>query len=231
MKSLRVSVVMSIFILSLGMLTLFVTAVSRTAAAPAEQSGVSPERAGEEEAARPGESFGPDDTGGPDAFGYTFIDSDEPGGPIYSFVEISSTGTAFPLPLSSLEGPLSLGFDFNFYGVNSSEVSAASNGYLWFNNGVSHVVDSSPDCPLPNTLGNENYIAALHDNLDGNQNVPNGMGYYQAFAPGFCPYGGYGGACFIVEWDGTYHDATTARRSSAPRSEVRPGGDPGVEGR
>ncbi len=139
---------------------------------------------------------------------YTLIDSTEPGGPLYSWVEISGTGAPHALPDDSLSGPAGLGFTFNFYSNTYTGTFLASDGYLWFDDGASHVSDPSNDCPLPNALGNENFIAAVWDDLDGQQNLPYGVGYTQPFNAGACPYPGYSGACFVAEWRGVWHDGT-----------------------
>lgn len=176
-----------------------------TAEASAEPAGAEP-AAGMETGGSASPEGAVEDAGGPDAFGYTYLDSDEAGGPIVSWVEISSTGTSFSLPDSALEGPVDLGFSFDFYGRPYTTTHIASNGYLWFDNGSTHFTDPDSDCPLPNSSGNENIIAAIWDDLDGQQATPFGLGYYQAFPAGSCAYDDYLGACFVAEWSGTYHD-------------------------
>ena len=152
--------------------------------------------------------FGPEDTGGPDTFGYTFRDSAEPNGPVFSWVNISGTGTALDLTTGSGDnrhGPLPLGFTFNYYGTDYTDVWFGADGWLTVGAADPGTNDNSNDCPLPSQNGNENVIGGIWDNLNAAMTTPNGNGYYQAFPAGSCPYGGYPGACFVAQWQGTYY--------------------------
>jgi hypothetical protein len=107
--------------------------------APA-RTGVSPAR----RQARPEQSKdGPDLTagtgfaplrglGGPDAFGYRWIDSDELGGPTFDWVEIVGTGTHVTLGDDDYEAGVPVGFDFPFYGGSFNTVDIGSNGMVGF---------------------------------------------------------------------------------------------------
>ena len=61
-------------------------------------------------------------TGGPDAYGYTFIDSDEPGGPVYSWVDILGTGTDTGIGDDG-DVTIELPFTFYFYGNAYTDVT------------------------------------------------------------------------------------------------------------
>ncbi|MCI0395891.1 MAG: DUF11 domain-containing protein [Chloroflexi bacterium] len=152
-----------------------------------------------------GEPLAPEDTGGPDNFGYTFRDSAEPNGPTLDWVDISATGTALVLGSDSRHGPLSLGFTFNYYGADATAVWLGSDGWLTGGAADPGSNDNSNDCPLPSQNGNENVIGGIWDNLDALFTTPNGVAYYQSFAAGSCPYDGYGGACFVAQWQDTYY--------------------------
>ena len=117
-------------------------------------------------------------SGGPDGFGYTFVDSNEPGGPAFGLIDITATGTAV------LVGTVDDGGDdiaavvdltaggspgFSLYGVTYPALVMTSNGYL-----TTDVDDPgndiSNDCPVPQnpsvpvgTTGARLY--ALHDDL------------------------------------------------------------------
>ena len=61
--------------------------------------------------------------GGPDPFGYKWIDSDEPGGPPYEFTDISGSGTVVSLSPTGTFDPrdegmatVNMPFSVNFYG-------------------------------------------------------------------------------------------------------------------
>jgi len=69
-------------------------------------------------------------SGGPDDFGYTFKDSEELDGPVYEFEDISATGTPLALADDAMSAALPIGFSFNYYGVDYTEVYVSSNGFI-----------------------------------------------------------------------------------------------------
>jgi len=100
-------------------------------------------------------------TGGPDAFGHRWIDSDEPGGPVFDWRDISGVGTALSLGDNDYAS-VALPFAFPFYGIIQSEVKISSNGYLTF--GIDGT-DSSND-PIPSSNQPNDFIAPFWDDLD-----------------------------------------------------------------
>jgi subtilisin family serine protease len=101
-------------------------------------------------------------SGGPDVYGYTWRDSDEPTGPAFGWVDITSVGT--PVNLTGDDqnvAGIPLGFNFPFYGGTFSSVNVCTNGWLSFTNTTSDYTND----PLPNTAAPENLLAAFWDDL------------------------------------------------------------------
>jgi hypothetical protein len=105
--------------------------------------------------------------GGPDAFGYRWIDSDEPGGPAFHWIDISDTGT--PIPFSAFSDEENLGlpigfpFPYPFYGNGFFGLRVCTNGWLSFTS-TATLFDNQP---LPNSdpAVPENLLAVLWDDL------------------------------------------------------------------
>ena len=112
--------------------------------------------------------------GGPDAYGYEWIDSNEPGGPAFSWVDISGDGTE--VSLSDDDGTtVPLPFTFEFYGEPKTEISISSNGYLTFGSDASSLGNSE----LPNPESPNDLIAMYWDDLDpGDSQGGGGSIYY-----------------------------------------------------
>ena len=88
--------------------------------------------------------------GGPDAFGYAWADSDEPGGPAYRWVDISETGTEIEMADDD-QATVALPFAFPFYGAEQAEVTIVSNGYLTFGaQQISFRNEPIPTADVPN---------------------------------------------------------------------------------
>ena len=119
----------------------------------------------------------PERSGGPDAFGYRFDDSDTPGGPTFSWIDVRTSGGSL-IPMSGDDansGPFPIGFSFPFYGSNFSAFRVCTNGFLSFTSTLNTWIN----LPLPNAAASapENLLAAFWDDLSFN-GVPSV--YYQA---------------------------------------------------
>ncbi len=128
-----------------------------------------------------------DGSGGPDVYGYRWIDSDEPGGPTYDWTDISATGTAVFTVNSDdrNSGPLPIGFDFPFYGNSFGTFNVCSNGWISFTSTSTALSNQQ----LPNGGAPENLLAAFWDDL--NVRVTDGAGVYYL----------YDGSKLIVQYD------------------------------
>ncbi len=88
-------------------------------------------------------------TGGPDASGYYWIDSDTISGPQYLWVDIATNGTALGTG-DDARYSFTLPFNFNFYGTNYTTVWVCTNGWLSFGN--------DPGTSTPNNLSIPNSV-------------------------------------------------------------------------
>lgn len=107
-------------------------------------------------------------SGGPDAYGYTWITSADPGGPTYNWVDITSrpgvqtvTGLADDNSAASM---VNLGFSFHYYWSDYSSLKVGSNGWVSFNN-VSNIASCFPTIPTTGGPG-DNLLAPLMSDLN-----------------------------------------------------------------
>ena len=150
-----------------------------------------------------------DGMGGPDGFGYRWIDSDEPGGPTYSWVDISSVGTSLFMGDDDNQGPFNLGFDIDFYGNTYNSVRVCSNGWISFTSTVTNYTNEA----IPTSFEPNNAIYAFWDDLY----PPSGgtIHYYSDVANNQ----------FIVQWTNIQHypggtPAETFQIILTPNNEV-----------
>lgn len=143
--------------------------------------------------------------GGPDAFGYTFTDSNEAGGPSFQWLDISGTGTALTLTDDSSAGPFSLPWPFPFYGTPQTQVWVGSNGLLTFGAGSSSYANQA----LPDAADPDGLVALFWDDLNpasgGTVYVGSSGGRWVCQFHNVREYGGAGTlrAQVVLEADGT----------------------------
>ena len=101
--------------------------------------------------------------GGPDDFGYIWIDSDETGGPAFTYTDISSTGTpVFGIADDNIVGPFNIGFEFYFYGEIKTQFWINSNGCIGFTS--NYITLQNTSIPGNSSVYND-FIAWMWDDL------------------------------------------------------------------
>lgn len=103
--------------------------------------------------------------GGPDAYGYTWIDSNEPGGPVYNWIDITASGT----PVTGLTDDnsaafINMGMDFHYYWGDYNALKIGSNGWMSFEN-VANIAHCFPTIPSPGGAG-DNFLAPYMTDLN-----------------------------------------------------------------
>ncbi len=109
------------------------------------------------------------------SFGYTWSDSNKPGGPGFNYIDISSSGTeVFGIQNNNFVGPFPMGFSFPFFENHYNEFFIASDGLITFGSGF----NSPTNAPIPTADNNNNFIAWCWDDL---QQKTGGQVFYQHF--------------------------------------------------
>ena len=125
--------------------------------------------------------------GGPDGFGYSWVDSDAVGGPVYDWYDIAGVGDV--VGAGGDFGPFPLGFGFSYYGELFDSVRVGTKGWVSFTSSSG----SYNNQPIPTASEPNNVLAPFWDDLNPNFG---GTVYYYADA---------GNARFIIQWDGVWH--------------------------
>ncbi len=102
--------------------------------------------------------------GGPDAFGYSWRNSNDPSGPTYNWIapDTVNANQITSLTDDSFGGPYSIGFNFPFYNNTYTDFYMSSNGFISFGSGSSTLSNVTiPTTGIPNNL-----IAWFWDDLD-----------------------------------------------------------------
>lgn len=136
--------------------------------------------------------------GGPDAGGYSFIDSKGTESPVhYNWIDITN-GSMILGSNDDTKYSVSLPFTFNYYGTGYSNAVISTNGFLYFGSLNSNMDFDNVNIPSSGTPNN--YIAPFWDDL---------VTMDMADAVYYATYGNAPNRVFIVEWHDMNHWSTT----------------------
>lgn len=115
------------------------------------------------------------DSGGPDSYGYLWLDSNELGGPDFEWIDISSYGTLVDFTHNDQSpGVYPLDFTVNFYGTEYSSFRVNPNGWIGFGDDD----DAWSNTSLPSSSAPRPAIFPFWDDLFPVSNGGSGLVYY-----------------------------------------------------
>ncbi|WP_411847477.1 hypothetical protein AAFN60_09275 [Roseibacillus persicicus] len=151
-------------------------------------------------------------TNGPDSFGYSVTDSNEPDGPAFHFIDISTTGSRIFFQGTGDEGAqtVQIPAGFPFYGEVLSAIRVSTNGYLSSDlNDVGDDHFNRSTVPFQPLNGGGSRIYALHNDLVidefGDFPGPTGAVFTQSFTS--LPEHPFKSdtAVTIIQWQNAFH--------------------------
>ena len=124
-------------------------------------------------------------SGGPDAYGYTWKNSNHATAPpVFKWIDISATGTQVTgLADDNVVGPFTASNGFQFYWYNCPEFHIGSNGYITLNG--DNIASPFP-ASIPLSAGSNDFIAPLLADLNFSGTGNNAKCYYYSNADTLC---------------------------------------------
>lgn len=102
------------------------------------------------------------DTSGADDYGYRWVDSNEPGGPTYNWIDITGIGTqVFGLSDDNNTGPFALGFNFPYYWYSVNQFWVNSNGAISFSDEEVYIPQGGSTYFIPNVAHPNDLVIPL----------------------------------------------------------------------
>jgi hypothetical protein len=119
-------------------------------------------------------------SGGPDPWGYTWKDSNEPGGPVYNWIDILGEGATEVKLLQddNIRGPFPINFNFHYYWYDVDQFYVGSNGYISFQFGNL----ASPFFSLPNSATPNDIVGPFMNDLTFTVPTDSAKCYYKVNA-------------------------------------------------
>ena len=116
-------------------------------------------------------------TGGPDAYGYIWRTSDDPQGPTFDWIDITTQGTQITgFTDDNSVAWITLQQPFRYYWSDYTKVKPGSNGWIGFDN-ISNIAHCFPTLPTPGGAG-DNFLAPLMTDLIFNASGSSAEAWY-----------------------------------------------------